>query len=123
PETLTDDSKESDRNSSGSIGTVEPPADMAKNSNAYQVKAFVSEEEEKTAVLQPFGRAVSKMGPGDRVLLVIGPEGGFSSGEADVLKQNEFIPVRLGPRILRTETAALYALASISYHFEELRWT
>src|SRR5690625_7839776 len=40
---------------------------------------------------------------------------GFSEREADLLKQHDFIPVRLGPRILRTETAALYVLASISY--------
>src|SRR5699024_8905479 len=116
-------SEQSHRNKIPSIGTVTSTTDLAMNSNDYQVKLFAYEEEAKIEVFQSFGRAVSKMSPGDRVLLVIGPEGGFSSREADVLKQNEFIPVRLGPRILRTETAALYALASISYHFEELRWT
>jgi len=92
-------------------------------SNDYDIKLFAYEEEAKTVDFQSFGKAVSTMRPGDRILIVIGPEGGFSSREAESLKQNKFIPVRLGPRILRTETASLYALASISYHFEELRWT
>lgn len=42
--------------------------------------------------------------------LVIGPEGGFSPGEADQLARTAH-PVSLGPRILRTETAAVAAVA------------
>ncbi|HEX6923742.1 MAG TPA: 16S rRNA (uracil(1498)-N(3))-methyltransferase, partial [Bacillales bacterium] len=38
-----------------------------------------------------------------------------------LLKENGFLSCGLGPRILRTETAALYALAAISYQFELLR--
>ncbi len=44
--------------------------------------------------------------------LLIGPEGGFSDKEADILYKSEFVqPVSLGPRILRAETAAAAALA------------
>ncbi|MBK8018249.1 MAG: RsmE family RNA methyltransferase [Betaproteobacteria bacterium] len=42
-----------------------------------------------------------------------GPEGGFSAAEATNAALRGFVPVRLGPRVLRTETAALAALASI----------
>ena len=45
------------------------------------------------------------------VALAIGPEGGFSTHERAVLAAAGFRPVRLGPRILRTETAALVALS------------
>ncbi len=40
-----------------------------------------------------------------RVTLLTGPEGGFSNQERDIAKAAGFIPVRLGSRILRTETA------------------
>jgi 16S rRNA (uracil1498-N3)-methyltransferase len=44
--------------------------------------------------------------------LLIGPEGGFTPGELDVMRATPFIqPVSLGPRILRAETAALAGLA------------
>ncbi len=43
--------------------------------------------------------------------LYIGPEGGFSDQEVDFLQQQSCHPISLGPRILRTETAALSALS------------
>lgn len=44
--------------------------------------------------------------------LLIGPEGGFASGELDELRRHPFVkPVTLGPRILRAETAAIVGLA------------
>src|SRR6185295_10475068 len=48
------------------------------------------------------------------VLLAAGPEAGFSDGEEQFLLRAGFQPVRLGPRILRTETAALAALAALN---------
>jgi 16S rRNA (uracil1498-N3)-methyltransferase len=48
-----------------------------------------------------------------RVTLLTGPEGGFSSSERDLATAAGFIPVRLGARILRTETASLAALAAV----------
>lgn len=47
------------------------------------------------------------------VTLLIGPEGGFSENETAAAKVCGFTPVRLGARILRTETAALAALAAM----------
>jgi len=49
----------------------------------------------------------------DSILLVIGPEGGFSPAEASEAKRCGFQPVSLGKRILRTETAALAALSIV----------
>lgn len=45
--------------------------------------------------------------------LVAGPEGGFEADELAALDAARAIPVRLGPRVLRTETAALAALATM----------
>ncbi len=48
-----------------------------------------------------------------RVTLLTGPEGGFSDQERSLAKAAGFIPVRLGGRILRTETASIAALAAV----------
>jgi 16S rRNA (uracil1498-N3)-methyltransferase len=47
------------------------------------------------------------------VTLLTGPEGGFADHERELAKAAGFIPVRLGQRILRTETASLAALAAV----------
>ena len=49
----------------------------------------------------------------DRLILLIGPEGGLTANEIRLAQQQGFIPVALGPRILRTETAGITALAII----------
>ncbi len=50
-----------------------------------------------------------------RIIVLIGPEGGFSSVEAGTAKDKGFHLVSLGPNILRTETAAVAALSMILY--------
>ena len=47
------------------------------------------------------------------VTVLAGPEGGFSDTEVAAAAACGFIPVRLGPRVLRTETAALAAIAAM----------
>ncbi len=54
------------------------------------------------------------------VTLLAGPEGGFSEQEREIAKQAGFIPVRLGPRVLRTETAALSALTAVQVLWGDL---
>jgi 16S rRNA (uracil1498-N3)-methyltransferase len=49
----------------------------------------------------------------DRLTLLVGPEGGLSDAEAGQAASAGFLAVHLGPRTLRTETAALAALAAI----------
>jgi 16S rRNA (uracil1498-N3)-methyltransferase len=51
--------------------------------------------------------------PGGRVELLIGAEGGLAPEEMKLAAQAGFIAIRLGPRILRTETAGLAALAAL----------
>lgn len=60
--------------------------------------------------------AISDIENGSRIAFIFGPEGGFSAGETELLSKHHSI--RLGPRILRAETAPLYALSAISYSFE-----
>jgi 16S rRNA (uracil1498-N3)-methyltransferase len=54
------------------------------------------------------------------VTLLIGPEGGLADHEEDAAIRAGFEPVQLGPRILRTETAAIAALAALQHDFGDL---
>lgn len=51
----------------------------------------------------------------DTIIIVVGPEGGFKRQEEEMFIKNGFIPVSLGKRVLRTETASLVALSMINY--------
>ena len=63
---------------------------------------------------QSLARLVSKQTPApESCLLLSGPEGGFSDEEVALTQQYGTTPVRLGPRVLRTETAPLAALSII----------
>jgi len=53
-------------------------------------------------------------GRGKSFVLAAGPEAGFNAKEEDAFLDAGFVPVKLGPRILRTETAALAALAALN---------
>ena len=57
---------------------------------------------------------------GDAVVVAIGPEGGWSPRDRDTLSAAGFTGLRLGPRILRTETAGLAAIAALQSRFGDL---
>ncbi len=60
----------------------------------------------------PFSKFVERRG--GRFVLAAGPEAGFDAREEKTFLDAGFVPVKLGPRILRTETAALAALAALN---------
>lgn len=80
-----------------------------------------SAERPLTLTLEPSAEQSLKSAtiPGE-VSLLVGPEGGFSADEVAATHQAECLPVRLGPRVLRTETAALAALAALQANHGDL---
>lgn len=56
-----------------------------------------------------------------QVTLLSGPEGGFSDAERQIAKAAGFVPVRMGARILRTETAVLSALSAVQALWGDFR--
>jgi len=50
---------------------------------------------------------------GDAITIIVGPEGGFSATETEQMKLRGMRGLKLGPRVLRTETAGLVALSAI----------
>ena len=58
--------------------------------------------------------------PPDEVALVVGPEGGLSTREAEGLTSRGFVPAALGPRILRSETAGIVGAAIVLHIYGSL---
>ena len=65
-----------------------------------------------------FLSAVKSVKPGQRVAILIGPEGGFSPDEVNEAIEYGYKTVSLGRRILRAETASFYALSVLAAHLE-----
>lgn len=92
--------------------------ELIGSSSAYDVLLFADEEDAKSTEPHRIADRVKNIHCGQQVLVVFGPEGGLSRNEAEQLLAAGFLPVSLGPRILRTETAPLYVLSALSYEFE-----
>lgn len=58
--------------------------------------------------------------PAHGIRLLIGPEGGLTQDEIDQCSQLDFSEIQLGPRVLRTETAALTAITALQCQFGDL---
>ncbi len=88
------------------VPPLQPIADLA---------AWVTQQQGLKIFLDPTATAtLNQLQPVDNlVTLLSGPEGGFSENERELAKAAGFIPVALGARILRTETAALAALSCV----------
>ncbi|MFS1664080.1 16S rRNA (uracil(1498)-N(3))-methyltransferase [Streptococcus sp. zg-JUN1979] len=76
------------------------------------------EESAKEGERHQLKETLAHLKKGSRVVIVFGPEGGLSEQEIDQLANLGGKMVGLGPRILRTETAPLYALSAFSYALE-----
>lgn len=79
----------------------------------FNIKIFAYEKEATNTLNKSFLNIINSIKEFDEVIIAIGPEGGFSTDEADFLIDKGFVPVSLGKRILRTETAGLYCLSAI----------
>jgi len=58
--------------------------------------------------------------PFKKTYLMVGPEGGFTEEEVRLAEKKGFIPVKLGQRILRTETAAITLVGILQYELGDI---
>ena len=91
---------------------------LIKESEKFDVLLFADEEDAKSEEPHKIADRLKNVYHAQTVLVVFGPEGGLSRTEAETLRTAGFLPIALGPRILRTETAPLYLLSAMSYEFE-----
>lgn len=106
------------------IPEVETPVrlqSLIQLSGSYHVKLIAYEEESRQGETKNLVKSLQSLEKGGSLLVVFGPEGGFTVQEVEKLLENGFITCGLGPRILRTETAPMYLLSAVSYHLELLR--
>ena len=61
---------------------------------------------------------MDKVKPGQKVAIIIGPEGGLEESEVEQAKAAGFHPITLGRRILRTETAGMTVMSWLMYRLE-----
>ncbi|QHE53015.1 16S rRNA (uracil(1498)-N(3))-methyltransferase [Pontibacillus sp. HMF3514] len=113
-------SEQSHRNRVPEVKEIHSLHEIMDIGKEYDWALFAYEEEAKTDTYRSLQDVIPNIKPSQKVLLVIGPEGGFSEKEVEKLKQSNFNSVRLGPRILRTETAHAYFLSALSFQLEEL---
>lgn len=73
---------------------------------------------EKAEGIADTKQRIEKIRPGQSIGIFIGPEGGFEEAEVEMAKEMQAIPVTLGRRILRTETAGMTMLSILMYHLE-----
>jgi 16S rRNA (uracil1498-N3)-methyltransferase len=95
------------------IGAISTFAEVIAGLDRTSLNLIPWEEEQGQRI-----KAVLENSPAGKVNIFIGPEGGFSAEEIGLARRNNVLPVSLGPRILRTETAGLVAAAIIKYEFE-----
>jgi 16S rRNA (uracil1498-N3)-methyltransferase len=75
----------------------------------------------KQPAVKGANEVLTKTNPHKQVALLIGPEGGFDPHEFLTATDYGFIPICLGPRTLRTETAAIAAVSLIQYQLGDLK--
>ena len=100
---------------SGTAVTIEPPLSLdrflegeANHSSAESLGLILHQHPLEQTSLHEY-----LAGPQRNVTLLVGPEGGFSDRELALAREAGYKPVYLGPYVLRTETAALYATAAV----------
>jgi len=89
---------------------------MVQDADARQLKLLFWEKETARSLRQVHGANPDA----PAILIVIGPEGGLSSAEAELALARDFYSVHLGRRILRAETAAVTALSLVQFLWGDL---
>ena len=86
----------------------------------YDIVLLAYEKEEKITIKQELNNIKENLNNNSKfkIAVIIGPEGGISTEEVELLQKNGAKSITLGKRILRTETVALNVLSVIMYELE-----
>ncbi|MBI5975757.1 16S rRNA (uracil(1498)-N(3))-methyltransferase [Staphylococcus canis] len=88
--------------------------------NEYDYVLIAYEETAKKGEKSNFKHILQNVKKDSQILMIFGPEGGFSEEEIHLFNDKATY-IGLGPRILRAETAPLYALSALSYEIDLMR--
>ena len=113
--------EQSKRNRIPAVRLFEKKTDFPAQLTGFDQIILAYEEAAKEGEQANLVKALSGLETGQSVLVIVGPEGGVSPEEVAAFEGAGAVKTGLGPRILRAETAPLYALSAISYATELLR--
>ncbi|MCK4738778.1 MAG: 16S rRNA (uracil(1498)-N(3))-methyltransferase [Deltaproteobacteria bacterium] len=82
--------------------------------------ALYERESEVDRKRVPIKAALKGYDKSDGIALLLGPEGGFTEEEISLAERAGYMPVGIGPRILRSETAAIAALSIVQYELGDM---
>lgn len=102
----------------GRVPAVDPPAPFEEAVRSAPGLRLIPWESERSQGLRSYLRALEEQ-PAS-VSLIIGPEGGFAEEEVELARRAGCVPVSLGPRILRSETAGIVAAALVMHELGEM---
>ena len=110
--------EQSKRNLVPSVKLFEKKADFLAQFDQFDSIVVAYEESAKEGEAAALIQAVSGLEKGSKVLFIFGPEGGLSPAEIKSFEAKGAVLAGLGPRILRAETAPLYAVSALSVLLE-----
>ncbi|NQQ33597.1 16S rRNA (uracil(1498)-N(3))-methyltransferase [Streptococcus suis] len=113
--------EQSKRNRIPAVRLFEKKSDFLAQLAGFDQIILAYEEAAKEGEQANLVKILSGLEAGQSVLVIVGPEGGVSPEEVAAFEGAGAVKTGLGPRILRAETAPLYALSAISYATELLR--
>ena len=96
------------------VGECQPFEEVLENLGEDGLKVLLWEKGGESL------KTVLKRHPAQKIYAMVGPEGGFTEKEVKSAKGRGFIPVKIGQRILRTETAAIGLVAILQYELGDL---
>lgn len=105
--------KQSGRTSLPSINPLSTLQEALKYVNGYDMK-LIAVLNEKTVKLKDILRGA----PGGKIAIAIGPEGDFTAQETEEAQKLGFKAVTLGPRVLKSDTAALAVISMVNYEYQ-----
>ncbi|MEY4939389.1 MAG: hypothetical protein RIQ93_1124 [Verrucomicrobiota bacterium] len=101
------------------VAPLEPVAEFMTGAGAGELRLIASLEPGATALQSALADFRALHGrPPQTIAWLIGPEGDFSPAEMALSRAAGFVPITLGPMVLRCETAAVYALSILSYELQ-----
>lgn len=100
------------------LDSIKALTDLFEN---YDVVLVAYEASAKSDEVSMFAKQLAALKNGCGILVIFGSEGGISPEEIAIFTKLGAVPIGLGPRIMRAETAPLYVLSAISFYTELLR--
>jgi 16S rRNA (uracil1498-N3)-methyltransferase len=96
------------------VGDCRPLEEVLRDLGEDGLKILLWEKEGENL------KSVLRQRPARKICVMVGSEGGFTEGEVKSAKKKGFVPVKLGQRILRTETAAIVLVGILQFELGDL---